>query len=576
MSPRPLAANAPALADTTSTPRAGGRGWRFWIIFLALNASLFLTALDLASVSTALPSIIHDLDGQDSFVWVSSAYTLACTAVLPISGRLADLFGRQVILLLAIVLFSAGSAVTGAASSMEMVIIGRTIQGVGSGAIQVLVAIVTADLVPLKERGLFQALTGATFSLASATGPFIGGAIAQHTTWRWLFYLNLPLCGIAFGIVLLFLRLRKPQIENYASAFFAMDWIGNIIIIGSAASCIIALTWAGVTFPWSSAQVIAPLTIGLIGFPVALIYDAYVASHPVIPTDIIKNRTSIAGYVGSFFHGLVVNSVAFYLPAYFQSAKVAPPLLSGLYIFPAAIAISPSAIAQGIIISKTGKYRLMNIIGWAAIFIGVGLLTLLTEHTPVAVTIPIQVVAACGFGFLYATTFTVMAPLDPVHNAAALSFLLFVRTISSSWAITLSATILQNQLQQRLPPAFLATIPAGHDIAYSAIPAIAGLAQPLQGQVRAAFADSFRLVWQVLLGFSAVGLLSVAMQKNIALHSKMDDRWGMQEKERERALAVESAEGLEMENKDDGTFGDVTVHRAADGLSVGAVDEVTR
>ncbi|KAI0764529.1 iron permease [Trametes elegans] len=539
--PAPANANANAAAATEPAAAPERRGWRFWIIFLALCTSLFLTALDLASISTALPSIIHSLNGTDSFVWVSSAYTLACTAILPLSGRLADIFGRQHVLLVAILLFGVGSAVTGSASSMGMIIAGRTIQGIGSGAIQVLVAIVTADLIPLKERGFFQSLTGATFSFASAVGPFIGGAIAQHTTWRWLFYINLPLCGIAFAIVLVFLRLRKPKVDSYSAAFKAMDWVGNGIIIGSATSCIIALTWAGVKYPWSSAQVLAPLIIGLVGLPAALAYDAYFASHPVIPTAVLSNRTSVAGYVGSFFHGLVVNSVAFYLPAYFQSAKTAPPLLAGLYIFPAAICLSPSAIVQGIIISKTGRYRGINYLGWAASFIGVGLLTLLSENTPVAVTIPIQMVAAVGFGFLYATTFTVMAPLDPVHNASALSFLLFVRTISSAWAIAISATILQNQLRARLPAPFLATIPPDHDIAYSAIPAIGPLAEPLKHEVRAAFSQSFRLVWQVLLGFCAAGILSVGAQKHIALHSKMDDRWGMEKKKKSDAADVEAA-----------------------------------
>ncbi|KAI0657015.1 iron permease [Cubamyces menziesii] len=513
-----------------SPPPRTSRGWRFWVIFLALCVSLLLTALDLSSVGTALPSIVHDLNGTDSFVWVSSAYTLACTTVLPMSGRLADLFGRQSVLLAAILLFGAGSAVAGAASSMAMLIAGRTIQGIGSGAIQVLVAIVTADLIPLKDRGFFQALTGATFSFASAIGPFIGGAIVQHTTWRWLFYLNLPLCGIAFGIVLLFLRLRKPPVESYLAAVKSMDWIGNIIIIGSATSCIIALTWAGVTFPWSSAQVIAPLVIGLVGLPIALLYDAYVASHPVIPAAIISNRTSIAGYIGSFFHLLVVNSVPFYLPAYFQSSKLAPPLLSGLYLLPTALCISPAAISQGIIVSKTGKYRLITVVGWAAMLVGVGLMTLLDADSPIAVTIPMQIVAAVGFGFVYATTFTVMAPLEPVHNASALSFLLFVRTLSSAWAIPISASILQNQLRARLPSAFLATIPAGHDLAYSAIPAIPALPNPLQREVRDAFASSFQLVWRVLLGFCGAGLVSVALQDHVGLHTKMDDRFGLEKK----------------------------------------------
>ncbi|KAI0332875.1 iron permease [Cubamyces sp. BRFM 1775] len=520
------------------------RIWRFWLIFLALCVSLFLTALDLASVGTALPSIVHDLNGTDSFVWVSSAYTLACTAVLPMSGRLADLFGRRGVLLAAILLFGAGSAVAGAARSMAMLIAGRTIQGIGSGAIQVLVAIVIADLVPLKDRGFFQALTGATFSFASAIGPFIGGAITQRTTWRWLFYLNLPLCGIAFGIVFLFLRLRKPAVDNYLVSIKSMDWIGNTVIIGSATSCMIAITWAGVSFPWASVQVIVPLAVGLVGFAIALLYDAYIALYPVIPAAIIKNRTSIAGYIGSFFHYLVLNSVVFYLPAYFQSSKLAPPLISGLYLLPTALCISPSATIQGIIVSRTGTYRLITVVGWAAMLIGVGLMTLLDADSSIAMIITVQVVAAVGIGLVYATTFTVMAPLEPIHNASALSFLLFVRTLSSAWAIPISATILQNELRARLPSAFLATIPPGHDLAYSAIPAIPALPELLQREVRDAFAESFQLVWRVMLGFCGAGLASVALQKHVPLHTKMDERWGLEEEPSTERVGARTDEEL--------------------------------
>ncbi|KAH9886043.1 Mfs1.1 [Cubamyces lactineus] len=518
-------------APSPPTPTAK-RGWRFWVIFLALCLSLFLTALDLASVYTALPSIVHDLQGADSFVWVSSAYTLSCSAVLPMSGRLADIFGRQRVLLVAIVLFAAGSAVTGAADTMGKIIIGRTIQGVGSGAIQVLVAIVTADLIPLKERGFFQSITGATFSFASATGPFIGGALAQHASWRWLFYLNLPLCGLAFAVVLIFLRLRKPPIESYKKAFLAVDWIGNAIIIASSTSCIVGLTWAGIRYPWSSAQVIAPLVVGVLGLFGALVYDAYVASHPVIPTAIIKHRTTLGGYVGSFFHIMVANSITFYLPTYFQASKVASPLLSGLYIFPTVICISPAAILQGILVSKTGRYRLINFIGWCGMTTGVGLLTLMKASTPVAVSIPFQVLAAVGVGFVYSTTFSVLAPLEPTQNASALSFLLFMRTFSSAWASSISATIFQNRLNARLPHAFLALIPAGQDVTYSGIPLIGALPAPLQAEVRAAFAESVHLVWYISLGLCAAGFASVVMQKHVPLHAKMDDRFGMKDKDK--------------------------------------------
>ncbi|KAH9917681.1 Mfs1.1 [Epithele typhae] len=530
---KPPQARSPSDPPPPPPPK---RGWRVWVIFLALCTSTFLAALDLASVSTALPAIIHDLDGTDSFAWVSSAYTLASTAVLPLIGRLADIFGRQRVLLVSILLFAIGSAITGSAPSMNVLIGGRAIQGVGAAGIQVLVSIVTADLIPLKERGIFQAFTNATYAFASVSGPFIGGVIAERTTWRWLFYLNLPLCAISFGVVAVFLQLRRPPVESMRAAFMSMDWIGNAIIITSSTSCIIALTWAGVQFPWVSAPVLLPLIIGVIGFPCAIAYDAYVAEHPVIPLSILNNRTSLGGYLGAFFHGLVINALGFYLPTYFQAAKAASPIMSGLYSLPSGLVISPAAIAQGMLISKTGKYRLINLVGWCLMFLSVGLISMINEKTPQGEIVPFQLILGVGAGLLYATTFTVLAPLEPTQNASALSFLLFVRTITSSWAIAISATILQNDLSHKLPPEFIAMVPGGHDLTYSSIPLIPSLPSPLQEEVRAAFASSLQLVWRVLLAFCAAGTLSVVLQKQIALHSKMDDRWGLKEKEKKDRL----------------------------------------
>lgn len=212
--------------------------------------------------------------------------------------------------------------------------------------------------------------------------------------------------------------------------------------------------------------------------------------------------------------------------------------------------------------------------------IGLGLFTLIDADTPIAVTVPMQIIASIGFGFLWATNFTVMAPLDPVHNASALSFLLFVRTFSSvstsllsdphfrlfvshllllfmqAWAVAISGTILQNQLNTHLSPAFRATFPPGSDLAYSAIPAIAALPPSLQTAVRAAFAAGFRLMWRVLLGFCGAGLLSVALQKHVVLHEKMDERWGMIEREE----AAEAGAGLK--GKD--AVGEVCEEKAED------------
>ncbi|KAJ3718080.1 iron permease [Lentinula guzmanii] len=539
--------------DPTSAPSKSsqGRGWRFWVIFLALCSSLFLSAIDLvsislssfdyagliadyqASVSTALPTIIHHLNGTDSFAWVSAAYTLSCTAILPFSGKLADIFGRKATLVSALLFFTIGSAICGAAPTMSALIAGRAVQGIGSGAIQSLVLIIVADLVTLKERGMFISMTGTTWAIASAAGPFLGGAFAQYVTWRWLFYLNLPLCAFALAIVIIFLHLEKPRTEGFWKTLFAMDWIGNFLIIGSSTSVMLALTWAGVSYPWSSTHVIVPLAIGLVGLCVAMVYEVFVVENPTVPKSIFASRTAVAGYVGTFLQGGVLMIVLFYVPAYFQAVKLAKPLLSGIYFLPLMAAISPAAVAQGIIIGKTGNYKLVNLVGWGLMCLGTGLLCLLGPNTSIGVTVPIQIAAAVGIGLIYSTQFVILAPIEPTLNAQALSFMVFLRSFAQSWSVAIGATLLQNQLKHRLPPSFSSTqLSFNADISYTIIQVIPTLSEPLRTQVRTAFAESLVLLWKVCAVVCAAGFLSVFAQQSIALHEKKDARFGMKKMRR--------------------------------------------
>ncbi|KAJ7583473.1 Mfs1.1 [Mycena floridula] len=514
-------------ADTISKT-ANHRGWRFWLIFLSLCSSVFLSALDLSSVGTALPVIVHELNGTDSFAWVSAVYTLSCTAVLPLSGQLADIFGRRLILLSALILFALGSVICATASTMNILIGGRTIQGMGSGGIQSLVAIVVADMVTLRERGLFISLTGAAYSIATATGPFIAGAFAQKVTWRWLFYINLPLCGFAFGVVSL-IRLKKPPQGSISTQLSSLDWIGNLAIMGSTVSCVFALTWAGVVFPWISVQVLAPLICGISGLCGALAYEAWFAKSPCVPMRIMSNRTSFSGYFGTFVHGMVSIIVFFFLPIYFQACKLSSPLRSGLYFFPMAVMISPAAIVQGITISKTGSYRLVSTLGWCFMLIGIGLLCLTTPDAALGISVAAQLVAAIGFGLLYCTQFSVLAPLEPSLNSQALSFLLFLRSFSQTWGVAIGATILQNHLKHHLPPAFLSDFAPKQDISYTAIPLLGTLPTELQREVREAFSGGLRTLWILTMVMSGIGLLSVAGQRYIPLHQLKDERWGLEE-----------------------------------------------
>ncbi|TBU29033.1 major facilitator superfamily domain-containing protein [Dichomitus squalens] len=513
-------------------PQVAKRGARFWLIFLALSFALFLSPLELTSVSTALPTILLDLNNGEDFIWISSAYTLASTAILPLSGALAEIFGRRPSMLLALVLFALGSALCGSAQTVPWLIGGRTVQGMGGGCILSITNIVISDLVPLKERGFVSGVLGLVWALAAALGPLIGGAVSSHGQWRWLFYLNLPVCGLAFILVLTLLNLKNPP-GTFLEKLAKIDWIGNFLIIASSSSCIIALTWGGVVYPWSSARVLVPLLVGLGGMGLFLLYEARIARHPMVPFIILSNRTSFSGYLQTFINPIVMLSVIYYLPTYFQACKGASPLISGVDTFGLSMVLGPIVILTGVSVTKWSRYRTQSYVGWAFLILAMGLLSMVSADTPLARTIGFSVLVSVGGGIVYAITyFPVLAPLPVDKNAHALAFFAFCRSFAGVWGVTISGTILQNELNKRLPVAFLNMYPGGASIAYSAIPDISGLQEPLRSQVRDAFAGSIAVIWQVMIGIAGAGLLSSLAMKNVQMGSKVDEKWGLEKGEK--------------------------------------------
>ncbi|KAF4623793.1 hypothetical protein D9613_001285 [Agrocybe pediades] len=503
------------------------RDFRFWMIFVALCCCTLLSALDLGGIGTAGPTIVHALNGSD-FTWVASAYALAAAAFIPLSGNVSQMLGRRIVILGGIVIFAVGSAVCGSAHNLAVLIVGRAIQGVGAGAIQALSSIIITDLVPLRERGVYAGVTGLIWTTGSATGPFIAGGLSQHATWRWLFYLNLPLSGLALLVVGTFLHLKKPE-GSVWNKLAKVDWVGNVLVMASTCSCMIALTFGGIRFPWSSAKVLAPLIVGIFGFAITLFYEAKWPKNPVIPLRVLSNRTSSAGYVATFVQGMVTLGVGFYLPTWFQAVKGATPVLSGVYFLPLAATISPSAIVQGIIVSKTGYYRTVNLFGWCITLLGVGLLVSLKHSTSIGLVVLYQLFMGVGMGFLYSTTFPVLAPLPLSDNGAAVAFITFLRQFSQAWGVAIGGTILQNALKSRIPTSVLGQegVQQSGQIAYAIVPLISGLGDPLKDQVQQAFVDSFRRVWIAFTACSAVGTLSLFVMKNYPLKKTVDGKWGI-------------------------------------------------
>ncbi|KAI0763280.1 iron permease [Trametes elegans] len=518
------------MSEQSQPPPKSPRGTVFWLCFTAVVVCNFLSALDVTAVSTALPTITDDLQGGDRFVWVGSAYGLAAAAILPLTGRLADVMGRRPMMLTFVAFFFLGSALSGSAQNMNWLIAARTVQGIGGGGIINLASIITSDLIPLAERGTYQGFLVMTWGFAAAMGPVIGGSFAEKASWRWLFYLNLPLSGIAFCLVAVFLRVRTPG-GSLKEKLGRIDWIGNLMIITGTTLALIALTWGGIQFPWDSAHVLAPLIIG--GFAIAafFLYETFVPQEPTLPFDVLANWTSLSGYLATFFHGIVSIATIYYLPVYFQACMAASPIHSSVNLFATALVMSPSAIVCGIIVKKTNKYRPANYVGWVLIMIGFGLLSLLKADSSTGAWTGYQIITAIGVGFIWASTvFPILAPVPVTRFASALAFYNFCRTFSQTWGVTISASILQNELKKRLPAAFLAEFHSGVEIAYAAIPVIHTLPEPLQTEVRVAFADSMSVVWKAMIGFSGAGFLTLFLLREIPMQKHTDETYGLQEK----------------------------------------------
>ncbi|KAI0833798.1 iron permease [Trametes gibbosa] len=509
-------------------PAKSSKGSIFWLSFTAVVVCSFLSAIDVTAVSTALPTIIDDLGGGDDFVWVGAAYGLAAASILPFTGRAADILGRRPVTMACVGLFFLGSTLAGAAQSMNMLIGARTIQGMGGGGIINLSSIITSDLVPLAERGLYQGYLVLTWAFAAAIGPAVGGALAQKASWRWLFYVNLPLAGIAFLLVAIFLKVRTPA-GALRDKLARVDWIGNIIIIAGTTLALVGLTWGGVHFPWSSAHVLVPLIIGGLFMLSFFVYEFYVPQEPTVPFDIMANRTSLSGYISTFFHGVVSMSIIYYLPVYFQACMAASPVRSSVNLFATALVCSPFSLIGGVLVKTLNKYRPANYIGWALTMIGVGLLTLLKEDSPTAAWASFQVITAAGIGIIWACTiFPILAPLPVTRAASALAFYNFCRTFAQTWGVAISASILQNELKKRLPPAFVQQFPAGVEIAYAAIPVIHTLPEPLRTEVRVAFAESLSVVWKAMIGFSAAGFLTLFLLREVPMQKETDEKYSLQ------------------------------------------------
>src|SRR5215472_1374419 len=361
------------------------------IIIGALLLGMLLAALDQTIVATALPTIAGDLHGLSHLSWVVTAYLLASTVSTPLWGKLGDLYGRKIFFEASIVIFLAGSALAGLAHSMLELIAFRAVQGIGGGGLLTGAQTIVADVVPARDRGRYQGLFGSVFGVTSVIGPLIGGFFVDNLSWRWVFYVNLPVGAVALAVVAAVLPGHLRRAEH------RIDYLGTVLLAGAATSLVLLTSLGGTTYAWSSAPIFILGGLAVV-LGAAFIWAESRAAEPVVPLHLFRHRVfSSASGIG-FVVGFALFGAIAYLPQYMQIVKGVSPTVSGLRLLPLMVGLLTTSIVSGRLASRWGRYRIFPIIGTATMTVGLYLLSHLGVTTSVWLSSLYMLVLGAGIG----------------------------------------------------------------------------------------------------------------------------------------------------------------------------------
>lgn len=505
-----------------SCPSAIQLGFSTNLTFSLPTLLLLSAALDMTMISTALPAIAADLpETTIAANWVTSAFLLPMVASQPIFGGLSCSIGRKWSINSALVIFLVGSVVCACAKTFLVLVVGRGIQGLGGGGIHSMCEIIMSDLTTLRERGLFFGLIALVFAVAGFAAPVLGGAFSQHN-WPWIFWINLPIGAAALVLLVLFLNIKVPLLTG-KEKWQRLDLIGNAILFGSVTAILIAVTEGGIKYVWSDVKVWIPLVVGLLGLMLFLAIEWIpnrFSPKPVFPRDLFTNRTACIAYIQTFLHGVVFYGVIYMVPIYFQAIKDRTPLQSAIWSFPLTAPSFPLAMAAGIAISLTGKYKLLIFTGWALMAGGVGWMTHWNVATTKVEWALSQMIAGGGLGILFPITLPpIQAALPASRLEAATSAYAFTRTFGAVWGITGATTIFSTQASKNLRPYYAQLNPLGLNdftvVAYSEY--VRKLPQPLQALVKKIYADAIGYSYWLFVPLSIVGFFSTFGMKELPL-----------------------------------------------------------
>jgi len=431
-------------AHAVEVPDEGLQGRALATVFGALMLGMFLASLDQTIVSTALPTIVGDLGGLDHLSWVVTAYLLASTVSTPLYGKLGDMMGRKPVFIAAIVIFLVGSMLSGLSQSMIQLIAFRALQGLGAGGLIVGAQAILADIIPPRRRGRYMGLMGAVFAVSSVAGPLLGGFLVDNLSWRWVFYVNMPIGALALAIVVFRLHLHVPHTRH------RVDYLGAGLLTGGVGALILATTWGGTQYPWGSPEIVGLAVAGaalLAGF----VWQERRAAEPIIPLGLFCSGTFRLTTSMAFMVGMAMFGAIIYLPLFLQLVYGASPTSSGLRMIPLMAGLLLASILSGRAITHFGRYKVYPVVGTAVLVLGMYLLSRLTPASEAWVASVYMAVVGIGLGLVMQVLVLILQnDARPEEMGVVTSTATFFRSVGGSFGVALFGTIFATRLAAEL------------------------------------------------------------------------------------------------------------------------------
>jgi len=524
-------AKDPAAGTTTEKPR-------IIPIFIALMVAMLLSSLDQTILGTALPTIVGELDGVQHMLWVATAYILGATVVMPIYGKLGDLIGRKTLFLVALSIFIAGSILGGFATNMELLIAGRAIQGLGGGGLMILSQAIIADVVPPRDRGKYGGFIGAVFAFSAVVGPLLGGLFTDTLTWRWAFWINIPLGIAAIAVAAIFIRL--PKRANRAKP--RIDYLGTALIAIATTSLVLVTSWGGTEYEWDSILIIGLIALTVVAAALFIWVEKH-AVEPIIPLTLFTDRNFTITTIVGLLTGVAMFGAIGYMPTFLQIANGINATESGLLLLPMLAGLLITAIGSGLLMSKTGRYKWMPIAGAALIGVALVLFSTLTATTSPFLTGVYLFVLGAGLGLTVQVLVLIVqnsVPHKVLGTATAANA--FFREIGATVGSAVVGSVFASRLTAQLADTFGN---GGNAEANSLTPAaINALPTELHDLISTAYAEALAPIYLFLVPLMVVSVVMLFFIKEVPLASTVPVMEGMEDDETDEDSAVtESAAG---------------------------------